>query len=333
MQARGIMLAKGLVARVMRAWLVRDIAVLVGAPGTGKTTFAREFAEACRSCIPDLRDKAEVLVDPDFDAARLLGYLDLAGDYQATGFARQVVLTWRPQLPQIVLLEEWNTAQVEAYLGQILHAVESEGAVTLPDGSQPRIPLDTLFLATCNSVRDEPDTRLPVSRPTKRRATVIEMPNILYDAWKEDGRSALVSAADEYLEYSRQVIADREEEAPTFDQLRASLLGQLTSVEDLPEIVLETLLDIVEFLFESQEGQQFMTIGLLVDILEELAYAGDDAAEALGWCVCGKLLQQVTRFSVAKGLADKAGSLPNAEEIERAVAAMDLRDGTVSQLL
>ena len=169
-------LAPGFVARALRAWLNRDIAMLVGAPGTGKSTFAREFGNACELAIPDQRETKVVLVDPDFDAARLLGYVDLAGRFRASEFTKEVLQTGQPLVPRVVIFEECNTAQLEAYAGQLLHAVESAGAVQLPDDSKPRLPLDVLLLATGNSVRDEPETRLPISRPSKRRMTIIEMP-------------------------------------------------------------------------------------------------------------------------------------------------------------
>jgi MoxR-like ATPase len=171
------------------------VAVLVGAPGTGKSTFAREFGLACPATVPEQQETITVLIDPEFDSSRMFGYLDMGGKFQASDFTVRVLRTSQLTLPRVMSLEEWNTSQVEAYLGQMLHAVEGGGAVQPADGSEPRLPLDVLVLATCNSVRDETETRLPISRPTKRRTTIIEMPNILYDAWAEDGRAGIVSQA------------------------------------------------------------------------------------------------------------------------------------------
>jgi len=71
---------------------------------------------------------------------------------------------------------------------------------------------------------------------------------------------------------------------------------------------------------------------LLIDILRDVIYADEEsAAEALGWQVTGKLLEQVTSIDVARGLAERCALLPNAEAINRAVARMDLKD--VSPLL
>ena len=334
MERAGVALAPGLVARVVRAWLNRDIAMLVGAPGTGKSTFAREFGNACELEIPDQRETKVVLVDPDFDAARLLGYLDLAGKFRASEFTKEVLQTGQPLVPRVVIFEECNTAQLEAYAGQLLHAVESAGAVQLPDDSEPRLPFDVLLLATGNSVRDEPETRLPISRPSKRRMTIIEMPNILYDAWRQGQRPALVEQANLYLEYERTRLDQRSEDPPLLDELRAPRLQAVQTLEQLDEDVRNLLLDLVEYLFETDEGQNIMTVGLLIDILRDVIYADEEsAAEALGWQVTGKVLEQVTSIDVARGLAERCAVLPNAEAINRAVARMDLKDGSVSPLL
>ncbi|MDQ2761127.1 MAG: AAA family ATPase [Actinomycetota bacterium] len=334
MERAGVALAPGLVGRVVRAWLNRDIAMLVGAPGTGKSTFAREFGNACELEIPDQRETKVVLVDPDFDAARLLGYLDLAGKFRPSEFTKEVLQTGQPLVPRVVIFEEGNTAQLEAYAGQLLHAVESAGAVQLPDDSEPRLPFDVLLLATGNSVRDEPETRLPVSRPSKRRMTIIEMPNILYDAWKQGQRPALMEQADLYLEYERTRLDQRSEDPPLLDKLRAPRLQAVQTLKQLDEDIRNLLLDLVEYLFETDDGQNLMTIGLLIDILRDVIYADEEsAAEALGWQVTGKLLEQVTRIDVARGLAERCAALPNAEAINRAVARMDLKDGSVSPLL
>lgn len=333
MRRAGVVLAEGVVARVVRAWLNRDVAVLVGAPGTGKTTFAREFANACETQVPDQRDTIQVLVDPDFDAARLLGYLDLAGRFQPSEFTTKVLRTSQPRLPRVVVLEEWNTAQVEAYLGQLLHAIEGDGTVQLSDDSEPRLPLDVLLLATCNSVRDEPETRLPMSRPTKRRTTIIEMPNILFEAWQEEGRDGLRTQIDQYLAYERERVERREEEAPALDELRAARLAAVQTLAALDADTAELILDLVEYLFGTDDGQNFMTVGLLIDLLRDVIYAEDDPLGALGWQITGKVLEQVTDMAVARGLAERCVALPNAEMIRRAVDRMDLHDGSVSPIL
>jgi MoxR-like ATPase len=333
MRNANVAVADGLVARVIRCWLNRDVAVLVGAPGTGKSTFAREFASACEVQIPEQQETVSVLVDPEYDASRLFGYLDLGGSFRPSEFTKRVLQTTQPLLPRVVILEEWNTAQVEQYLGPLLHAVEGDGSVQLADGSEPQLPMDVLLLATCNSVRDEPETRLPISRPTKRRTTVIEMPNILLSAFEIDGRAGLEREANQYLAYERERLERREGEQPTLDELRAEQLDAFETFGSLGQGVADQLIELVEYLFRTEDGQTFFTVGLFIDILLDLIFAGPEAEDALAWQVIGKILEQVTDSGVARGLAERCAGMANGEAVARAVARMDLRDGSVAPIL
>jgi MoxR-like ATPase len=333
MRNANVAIADGLVARVVRCWLNRDVAVLIGAPGTGKSTFAREFASACEVQIPEQQETVSVLVDPDYDASRLFGYLDLGGSFRPSEFTKRVLQTSQPLLPRVVILEEWNTAQVEQYLGPLLHAVEGDGAVQLPDGSEPQLPMDVLLLATCNSVRDEPETRLPISRPTKRRTIVIEMPNILLSAFQAGERDGLEREANQYLAYERERLERREGEQPALDELRAERLEAVQTLSGLNEEVVDQLLELIEYLFDTEDGQTFFTVGLFIDVVLDLIFAGEDAEEALAWQVVGKILEQVTDPKVARGLAERCAGLPNGEAVARAVARMDLGDGSVTPIL
>ena len=64
----------------------------------------------------------------------------------------------------------------------------------------------------------------------------------------------------------------------------------MQTLDQLDEMARETLLDVVEYLFGTNDGRNFMTVGLLVDILCDVIYAEEGAAAALGWQVTGKLL-------------------------------------------
>ncbi len=53
---------------------------------------------------------------------------------------------------------------------------------------------------------------------------------------------------------------------------------------DEPGAVRNLLLDLVEYLFETDDAQNLMTIGLLIDILRDVIYADEDSAlEAIFW--------------------------------------------------
>jgi hypothetical protein len=159
------------------------------------------------------------------------------------------------------------------------------------------------------------------------------MPNILFQAWADAGRDAVVEQADQYLAYERQRVERREDDAPALDELRAGRLEAIQTLANLDDNVRTVLLDLVDYLFTTEDGKNFLTVGLLIDILRDLIYAEDDAETALGWQITGKVLEQVTDIAVARGIADRCSGLPNAEDIARAVDRMDLRDGTVAPIL
>src|SRR5262249_42443906 len=115
---------------------------------------------------------------------------NLEGRLVPTEFTREVLLDTTRYLSICALvLDEWNLARIDDYFGPVLSAIESGEPITLP-GSLPgesramtmraALPIDTLIIATCNSYLDEPDTRLPISGPVKRRSTIFEIPNLLY---------------------------------------------------------------------------------------------------------------------------------------------------------
>ena len=333
LRRRHLLLGEGVVARIVRAWASHDIVALVGAPGTGKSTLAKEFARALSRDLPN--DPVEVPVEPDFDTSDLIGYENLAGEFVARPLTAQILETQNPLHPHVLLLEEWNTAQVESYLSPILQAIESGSPIPLESGRAVTLPLDTLVLATGNSVRDEPETRRPVSRPTKRRATVIEMPNILLDRWESDGRAGLEQSIDEILARERDALDVRAQagRGTWLDPVRQARLAAIHSAADLDASTLDALVGIVEYLLGVEEGRRFFTLGLLRDIVVQLTLAETDAPVALGDLVLGKLLEQIESLEVARGLAERTAELPGGAAINRAVEAMAGPGGSARPLL
>lgn len=337
LQTAGYVVAGGLVESVLSAWLRGDIVVLVGQPGTGKTSFANHIERGLRAELGDLR-RTWVAVRPDFDEAELLGYERLDGSAELKEFAVTVLKSAEPLSPHLVVLDEFNVAMVETYFARVLVATEEIGRrVLLPAGEDATLPVDTFVLATCNSYLDEPETRVRVSYATKRRMTVITMPNVLYEKFNSDGDGALV-------ELSLQLIAQRRTEVEervarglgaTFDELRLPGLSSIGAESDLSEEVRMKLRSIGSWILGTSEGRDFFTMGLLRDVALEIAFAprnSEAELRALGRAVADKLVHQLRGpKSRADDFHAQVSDLPNADHIARLLDRM--KAGPGDQLL
>ena len=142
--------------------------------------FATELADAFSSTL-GIEPPLMLPVREDFDESEMIGYEKLNGEPFFRDFTAEVVLTERPLEPRVVIIEEFNLAVVERYLSSVLIASQDkQRRLRLPGGVEHHLPVDTFIIATCNSYRDEPETRTRLSTPTKRRSTVITMPNVLW---------------------------------------------------------------------------------------------------------------------------------------------------------
>lgn len=323
------------VGQIVRAWAARDVVVLVGAGGTGKTTLAKGIVRALRNVIP-AESEVEVPVTADFAESDLLGYENLAGRFVDRPLTARILRSGSPLHPHVLLLEELNLSSVDAYLSPILQAIESGSAIPLTGGESVSLPLDTLVLATCNSPRDEPESRLPMSGPTKRRATAIPMPNLLHEKWQTDGAAGIRDVIAQMLKRETEELQTRADvgRASWLDGARKKQLESVTSVADLEPLAGNTLVDVVDALLGTDEGKRWMTFGPLRDLVVQLVWA-DPAAqpEVLGQLTIGKVLQQVQSLQVAQLVAEKTAGLPNASAISQAVEEMAGPGGTVRALL
>lgn len=336
-EAGGYRLPPGLVRRVLSAWLRGDLVVLVGQPGTGKTFFAGLLGRAMEA-ERDLDTPLLIPVRADFDESEFIGYERLDGTPQLREFAAEILKTPKPLEARVVVLEEFNLASVETYLASLLVAMqEQERLVRLPDGEHSQLPVDTFVIATCNSFRDEPETRTRVSSPTKRRASIITMPNVLADRFEADPQNAVLTLALSIISTERERVDARavSGQGAQFDALRTAALHTVMTSSDLSDEVRASLNEICTAILTTSVGQSWFTLGLLKDVTLEIVYAERTAADelrALGEAVADKIVHQLrgTHADVEE-LRHAVAALPNAEEIGRLIDRV--MDGPSDELL
>ncbi|MGJ0121732.1 AAA family ATPase [Williamsia sp. MIQD14] len=337
LRSGGYELPAGLVRRVLTGWLRGDIVVLVGQPGTGKTMFASLLAAALEAEL-ELDPAVVVAIRTDFDEAEFIGYERLDGAPELRPFAKDVLMTDSPLEAKIVVLEEFNLASIETYMASILVATQEKSRrVQLPGNTAGQLPIDTFILATCNSYRDEPETRTRVSSPTKRRSTVITMPNVLGDRYEADPDRAVLSLVTGIISTARTSVVERIDNSrpAQFDSIRNDALSAVTSANDLSTEVQRLLEEVTSAILRTSIGRSWFTMGLLKDVVLAVAHAPRDAKSeviALGESVADKLVHQVrgTHADIEE-LREVCGKLPNAAEIDAMFDRM--MDGPSDELL
>jgi hypothetical protein len=335
--AADYVLPPGLVRRVLIAWMRGDIVVLVGQPGTGKSLFANLLGRAMEAEL-DLDAPLVVPIRADFDEAEFIGYERLDGSPEFREFTTAVLKTADPLEARVVILEEFNLAAVETYLSSVLVATQDqERLIRLPAGGDAQLPVDTFIIATCNSYRDEPETRTRVSSPTKRRSTIITMPNVLGDRYDANPDTAVLELAVELVRAEHARVAGRADRsaAAQFDGLRLGNLSTVTQLDDLSPGVQASLKKVANAILETAAGRSWFTMGLLRDVVLNIAHADrDEQAEltALGESVADKLVHQLRgTFGDVEDLRAAYADLPNADEIDRLLERM--MDGPSDELL
>lgn len=333
----GFQLPAGLVKRVLTAWMRGDIVILVGQPGTGKTFFAGLLGRAMEAEL-ELDAPLLVPVRADFDEAEFIGYERLDGKPQYREFTTAVLQSENPFEAHVVILEEFNLASIETYLSSVLIAgQDQERLVRLPAGQPAQLPIDTFIIATCNSYRDEPETRTRVSSPTKRRSTIITMPNVLSDRYDANPDEAVLALAIGLVRAEHKRVQGRglRNAASQFDGLRLQALDSVTTLDDLSTALKDALKKICSSILETSTGRSWFTLGLLRDVVLNVVHAGrEEQAElaALGDAVADKLVHQVRgTFADVEDLRLAYAALPNALEIDRLLDRM--MDGPSDEIL
>ena len=336
-----------LIHRVIGGWLTQDIVVLVGPTGSGKTKLSILIGRALEKILGEDRFFSSFLeITPDSDLSQFIGYENLAGDYTPGTFAREVLFQGSVSDPRLVILDEWNLAQIDTYFAPLLSAVETRAPLRLPGQvrvdsnmqedmlrAQPdladgrwRLPEDTFFVATCNSWAEEPDTRLPISGPVKRRCRIIPMPNILVDVLAEKGRDGVADFCTTLLAQERRTIVDRIATGRNsiLDAHRAKRLEDVSTFDQLDENTRNQLLTLSRILLENTETSNVITPGILKDLLLACVYAESGSEySALGQQVADKLLPQLQGDPQILGVIhDNTRDFPNAAEIASLIKQM-----------
>ena len=319
--SRGFTVPEGLVQRVMTAWLNGDIVLLVGQPGTGKSHFASLVAEAFETQL-GTDPAVTVSVRADFDEAEFIGYERLDGTAQLREFSAEVLKSGEPLAAHIVILEEFNLAAIENYLASVLVATQdNDRAIRLPSGEPVQLPVDAFIMGTCNSYLDEPETRMRVSTPTKRRSSIITMPNVLAIRYGDGDVSEVLDFAVEMVRNETERIKTRlaASRGSQFDSLRLSALETVRSPRDLSDEARTALGNVCCALLDTPIGASWFTAGLLRDVALTVARAErDPQAElaALGDAIASKVVHQLRgSHSDIQDFRSAIATLPNADEI------------------
>lgn len=196
------------VRRVYRALKAQRFVVLAGRPGTGKTAFARAYAEALKDVFPGAVSYVQVSVGQEQGDSDTFGYENLAGALVPTALTHQLFLSGRQRDIYVVVLDEMNLAHVDYYLSRVLPAIESGEPVRLPGRATEKfsLPADAMFIGTVNSFVQEP-TREPLSAPVKRRAHVIEIPDALDQVLEGGDSNESGSVPVEFRSFVRTLLA------------------------------------------------------------------------------------------------------------------------------
>lgn len=269
--------------------------VLAGRPGTGKTAFARAVAEALGKFFPGAVSEVIVSVGPDFGESDVIGYEKIAGDLAATELTRQLFLSGRPRDLYFVILDEMNLAQADHYFARLLPAIESDAHVELPGQQEAHhLPPDTFVVGTVNSFVEE-STRLPLSGPVKRRANVIEMPNLLATIVEAKDRARFDLLLVQLLEQTlaRYKARAAEGQSSVLDEFRmAGLVAALAKGSAVRSAVFaDTLWNLC--LICAGDPQTSLTLGVLQDVLDFAAMAGENVMAALDLQVAQKVVPQL----------------------------------------
>ena len=204
-----------------------------------------------------------------------------------------------PLAPHVLVLDEFNLATVDNYLSLVLSAMESgDRTVQLPGGEIGTLPVDCFVVATCNSYLDEPESRLPLSGATKRRAAIIPVPNHVATLFTADGSDAVINFGLRLVANELKTVRERVDRGlgSTFDILRLREFAKFEGPPGLSAEARERLAVVLEAWLGTPNGMYALTPGVLRDIFLALAAAPPDPESelaALGHAIEDKIVPQL----------------------------------------
>lgn len=301
---------RSIVYEILNAWMVHDIVVLVGSPGTGKSSLAQGVARGLSSILGKsyVRTQTEHVTSAH-EISTFIGYQNLEGNLVPSNFTTKFILDEASELQTCVLImDEWNLAAIDTYFSSVLAAIEGDRSISLPgktgvkdadpEDSQPEIPIDLFVIATCNSYLEEPETRLPISKPVKRRSTIITLPNLFAQKVYRDGVSkALEDVTAMFVAQEKDAVLARKEikSMTQFDHFRAEALEHFEGYASFSDDLRTKIEEVVSLLLRLAAGRTYLTFAPLKDMLLSLLFAPPERrVETLAFKVTGKLLSLVT---------------------------------------
>lgn len=322
-QTSRLALPDGFVAQFYYALKAQRFVVLAGQPGTGKTAFARAYAEGLAAAFQGAAELVVIQVGQDFGESDAIGYLNLSNSLAPTEFTTRVLRTPADRGKVfVVVLDEMNLSHVDFYFSRVLPAVESGARIALPGVPEPvALPPDTYFVGTINSFLAE-SNRLPLSGPAKRRANVIEMPNQLGLVVKRDDRAGfealMRTLLDQTLDGARRVLG-AEDGPSVFDAFRVAGLERAVAAGSA--VFEPAFVDLLWGMAKACAASPLtsLTAGVLQDVLDFVAMSDALAPrQALALQVAHKIVPQLSGpEAVAKGLHTLLAGQDDADPVFR----------------